>query len=410
MPSERAAARKLRPPRALSAPAARFTWAQVHRFRVGRHSLVERSGPKTAEEVLRRIGGVQAQVLSAAEQSLWCRITGWRRGNLSRALDPERAMVRTWCMRRTLFVVPARDLALFTRGTQRRAEKEITWARRHGISARELERLLDAIGQALEQPRTRRELSELVATGLGRPLASRRGYGWGSRRAVPAVKVGRWNVPVHYMLHLYGARMAVCCGPVRGSEPTYVRGDRWVAGFRDREVPDAEDALLRLYLGAYGPAAPVDFARWAGLGVTAATEVWDRLGRDIVPVEVEGWRAGLLEHDVDELTRASHRGPSVRLLPYFDTYLLGHESRRHLVGEADHRRVYRNQGWIAPTLLVDGHVAATWSSEVDSSRLVVRVDPLERLGRATVEQARHEATGLAEFLGCEETSVRIVRG
>lgn len=391
-------------------PTERVTWAQVHRFRLGRHALALRSGPGTAEEVLRRVGGVQAQVLSAAELSLWCRVAGWRRGDLSRAIDRDRKFVRTWCMRRTLFVVPARDLSLFARGTQRRADKEIAWARRHGISARELERLLDAVGEGLEQPSTRRELSERVAARLGRRLGERQGYGWGSSRSVPAVKVGRWNIPAQYMLHLYGARMPVCYGPANGTDATYVRGDRWVTDFHDREVPAAEEDLLRLYLSAYGPAGPSDFARWTGIGVTTARQVWQRIGAELVTVDVEGWRADLLARDVDALLQETDGTASVRLLPYFDTYLLGHESRRHLVEAMHHRRVYRNQGWIAPTVLVDGRVAATWSSEIDGRRLLLRAEALERWGRPTGERIRTEATGLAQFLGCERAVVRVVRG
>jgi hypothetical protein len=51
----------------------------------------------------------------------------------------------------------------------------------------------------------------------------------------------------------------------------------------------------------------------------------------------------------------------VRLLPAFDAFLLAHATKDHIVDPRFYKRVYRNQGWISPVVLVGGRIAAVWS-------------------------------------------------
>jgi hypothetical protein len=53
----------------------------------------------------------------------------------------------------------------------------------------------------------------------------------------------------------------------------------------------------------------------------------------------------------------------VRLLPAFDTYLLGYRDRSHAVPEQHAKRVWPGGGWIHPVVLVDGVAAGTWNLE-----------------------------------------------
>jgi Winged helix DNA-binding domain len=52
--------------------------------------------------------------------------------------------------------------------------------------------------------------------------------------------------------------------------------------------------------------------------------------------------------------------PVVRLLPAFDTTLLGHRSRELIVDAEHARRVWPGGGWLHPVVLLDGRAVATW--------------------------------------------------
>jgi hypothetical protein len=102
---------------------------------------------------------------------------------------------------------------------------------------------------------------------------------------------------------------------------------------------------------------------WTGISLTEAREIWSRAQADFAAVNVQGWTAEILREDLDELSHVEFEPPLVRLLPYFDTFLLGHKERDHLVTMKHRANVYRAQGWIAPVVLVNGRVAVRTSRE-----------------------------------------------
>jgi hypothetical protein len=384
----------------------RVSWDQVAAFRLGRHHLTERAPARALGTVVADMGGAQAQVLAAAQLALWARVRDLNPDELDRALWTKRSLAKAWCMRQTLYLLPSNELAMFVRGSARRAEKEIRWMLNHGVSEPTLGRVLDATLAALGEPVTRTELAQKVGITLGLPFRWGQGGGWGSDRRIPCVQIGEVTCPSYYLLHLVGARGVVCSGPNRGSEATFVRGDAWVRRWHDLSRERAEGGLLRRYLGAFGPGTVADFVAWTRMLVSDAEEIWTREESAFVSVDVEGWPAQLLRRDLAELQAAELDPPSVRLLPYFDSYLLGHMKRGHLLETKDHRRVYRDQGWVAPVVLVDGRVTGVWSHRRKGERLLVRVEPFAAMPSVVRTHIREEAVDLGRFRGCSrvETS------
>ena len=382
------------------------TWKQVTAFRMRRHHLAERSPVGTLISVAGDMAGAQAQLLSAAQISFWARVRDLRTEDVEEALK-NRTLVKTACMRRTLFLVPAADVATFVRGSARRAEKEIRWARGKGVPERVLDTAIEATLGVLDQPLTRTEIAERVCHTLGVGMKTFSGGGWGNRRDLAAVPVGSLTYPVLDLLHLVGARGVVCYGPDRGGVPTFVRAEAWIPHWQDLPVEQAEELLLRRYLGAFGPATAADFAMWSGMTLTDARQVWGRQEAGIAPVQVEGWAAAILQEDLETLAQARFDSPAVRLLPYFDTYLLGHREREHVVSRQHQPKIYRPQGWISPVVLLDGRAAGVWTHARQGNRLSVRVTPFEPITVRVAAGIREEAQDLGRFLGIKNVDVRI---
>ena len=371
--------------------------SQVARFRLRRHHLASRAPAPALLDVVGEIGGAQAQLLRAAQLALSARVDGIHREDVDRAVGVDRSLVRAWCMRRTLFLLPAVRLAEFVRGSARRALREVEWVAHRGVPGPAIDRLIDAALGTMEEPRTATEIAEGTARALDVPVRWDRGGGWGSGRRVACVPLKDLRLPAPYLLHLIGARGVTCSGPPRNGRATFVRADRWVPGFRDLPPEEAEDRLLRTYLRAYAPATPADYARWTGMRLRDVRAVWARAGDAIVPVTVDGGASFALREDVEELASPTAAASSVRLLPHFDSYLLGHRERTHLVAATHHRTVYRDQGWISPVVLVDGAVAGTWSGTVQGGALHVEVRPIRRISSRLRAGVRDEAERLANF-------------
>ena len=386
--------------------AAPVTRDQVAAYRLGRHHLVRRAPTDALVSVVEGMAGAQAQLLSAAQISLWARTAELTVADVDAVLA-QRLVVKAGCMRRTLYLVPGALVAEFVRGTARRAEKEVRWALGKGVPGRVLEAAIDAALGALDEPLTRSELADRACRTLGTRPRHVHGGGWGSRGKVAAVPVGALTYPVVDLLHLAASRGVVCYAEPRNGEPTFVRADAWVPGYEDVAPEDAETRLLLRYLEAFGPATAADFATWTGMTLREARAIWARVEDELATVDVEGSEARMLRAGVDELSRERSERPPVRLLPYFDSYLLGHGDRRHLVADAHRQQVSRAQGWIAPVVLVDGRVLGVWKHARKNSRLAVEVTPLGRLTRPVVAGIRAEADDLRRFLGAEDLQVTI---
>jgi Winged helix DNA-binding domain len=123
---------RARRPQAADDAAAHLTRSQVSAFRLSRHHLLERAPQNALISVVREMAGAQAQVLSAAQISLWARVRDLGVDDVEAALGRERTLAKAWCMRHTLFLVPSKDLGIFVRGSAGRAEREVRWVRGEG--------------------------------------------------------------------------------------------------------------------------------------------------------------------------------------------------------------------------------------------------------------------------------------
>jgi hypothetical protein len=72
-----------------------------------------------------------------------------------------------------------------------------------------------------------------------------------------------------------------------------------------------------------------------------------------------------------------------------------------LLDPAEKKRVYRNQGWISPVLLINGRMDGVWSHERKGKRLVVTIEPFGRVAQWARAEAEAEAERLAAFVGGE---------
>lgn len=378
---------------------------QVAAFRLARHHLTKRAPLASLAQVAGDMAGAQAQIMSAAQVSLWARTRGLRAEDVERALWEDRTLVKVWCMRGTVHLVPAKDFAVFVRGCTKRAERSVEWMARAGLRVDRIDPLVDATARILDRPLTREEITARLSASVGGRTHRKGGRGWGGPANAASLELGDMHVSVGWILHVACTRGVACCGPSHGNEGTFVRTDAWLPGWRELSIEEAEVELLRRYLRAYGPATVTDFAIWTYVKAVGAREIWSRLEPELAPVEVAGRNSWILRSDLRALQRGTIEGPLVRLLPFFDAFLLGHKDKGHLVDAAHYKRVYREAGWLSPVLLVDGRAGGVWSHARKGRGLAVRVEAFHPLTTAVRSAVREEADGLARFFDLPEASV-----
>jgi hypothetical protein len=277
-------------------------------------------------------GGLQAQDTAACRLQVRARTTGLTHADVSNACAEGR-LVRTWLMRGTLHMVAARDVhwlvsyygpSLVRGQRRRRLELGLT----EDICVRALPALREVLtGRALSR-------AEIV-----------------ERLAECGVRIEpKGQAPAHLLFYASASGLT-CRGPeLDRDEPSYVLLDEWVTDRYEPADPLAE--LASRYFRAYSPASAADFAHWAGIALGKAKKV-------AASVDDGPATSGLL-----------------RLLPAFDTYLLGYRERP--VDPRYARKINAGGGWIHPAVVVDGRVVGTWRRRSGE----IEVEPFEPVDEA----------------------------
>ena len=106
---------------------------------------------------------------------------------------------------------------------------------------------------------------------------------------------------------------------------------------------------------------------------------------------------------LDELARLP---PVVRLLPRFDTYLLGYANRELMVAPQFAGRINPGGGLLNQVVMVDGVARGMWVTRPAKCYLEVIIKPFEPLDQQPLPGLEDEVADLGRFLG-QETILRI---
>lgn len=345
----------------------RLSWEQVCARRLERQALATPARDVQPADVVARLGGAHAQVMSAAEVSIGIRMAAGTRTDVRDALWTRRSLVKTRGPRGTIHLLAARDLPMWTGALSALPTGRSAFPDDVRMTTEQTDQVVAAIADALAD-------AELTADELTEAIVERAGP-WAGDRVMEAFqdKWPRWRQAEHTA----STRGALCFGPNRGRQVTYTSPSRWLPGFTPAKPHTALAEVVKRYLYAYGPATPGHFAQWLAAPRPWATKVFERLERDLEPVDVDGTTAWVEAGDTTPPSTSTH---GVRLLPYFDAYSVGcHPRDRVFPGRAGERALGNSQGGTFPVLLVDGIVAGVWHLRRSGRRLNITVEPLDPL-------------------------------
>ncbi len=361
-------------------------WDQVNAWRISQHFLSNRLKRLDFIQAMERTGGIQAQVMSAAEMACGARVDGLSPQDVQGALWQERTLIKTWAMRGTLHILSASDLPLYVAARSLYDDRYwVYYFDYYGIKRPEYEAFLAVAPQILSsQPMTREQLAAALAEQTGsvelRDLITTKGWG-------TPLKPLAW-------------RGDLCFGPNQGQNVTFVHPSQWAGGWQPVEPYPALQEIARRYLRAYGPAVPEDFARWWGTKMGPTRKLFRSIEDELETVDVEGWRAFALRETLEPMQNSAPMG-TVNLLPFFDAYVLGIGHSRNIdpiLPKMYFKTVYRPQGWISAVVSVDGSIKGTWEIQKQRAQTAVQVRLFSPVSEAIKEGIEAEAERMGAFL------------
>jgi hypothetical protein len=260
-------------------------------------------------------------------------------------------IVRSWTMRGTIHIIPARELAWVLSITGERQRRQAAAVHRNeGLDDAEVAKAERAVRAALGGGNrlTRKEMFE-VLEGAGVSTAKQRGY--------------------HTLVAL-SIRSIICQGPVVPRDGGPTREQHWV--LLEEWAPDQvwpDDPLAEFFfrfIASHGPAGARDFAWWTGLPLGVSREAAERATDRLVVVadepEPQYVAAGSAPRRVPS-------APSVVALPPFEEYYLSYVDRTVPCAPEFLKKIGpAMNGIVHPIIVVDGEVVGRWTHSIAVSR------------------------------------------
>jgi Winged helix DNA-binding domain len=337
-----------------------LTLRELNRALLARQLLLDRRR-LGVQQAVEKLGAIQAQWPQSPYIALWTRLTGFRKEQRTRALEQHK-VVKATLFRITLHMTSARDYPYYA-AVVLRAAREST----PGVNAEQVEKLARRVrAAAMKDTLTHEQLVAMAADEMG-------GFAWRTRTLTPLLHMppgGTWS---HY-------------GRVQ------MRAMEAVLGLELPARDDGAELLVRRYLSAFGPATREDLLRFAGVRVGDV-----RAGLDRVELRTFRDERGRVLLDVAGVPLPDGNMPApVRFLPKWDSSILAYAppERARILPEKFRSTVIGKNGDVAPTVLVDGFVAATWDI---AAKRDLTITPLRRLARAERAEIDEEGERLVEF-------------
>jgi winged helix DNA-binding protein len=313
-----------------------LTARELNRATLARQLLLERT-KLSPLKVIEHLIGMQAQWSPAPYVGIWTRTTDFKREQLERLLR-RGDVLRPTAMRGTLHFVSRRDYPLVWHALQ---------DRHFGFGPAGLERALPLIDEARRRA----------------PITQREAFEW----------IGEPN-PKHVLRALRRRGHLLHAPETSLWKPTAAQLFQAVDPPEHLEIDAVHRELAHRYLRAFGPATKTDLQKWsmipAGRFAAALAELptyRDEDGKTLYDVP----RAPLPDGDTPA---------PARFLPKWDNAILGYDKSRRLLPPELRSTVTGVNGDVAPTVLVDGTVAAIW----DASGKIEYLRPVTRTQKAEV--------------------------
>ena len=353
--------------------------SQLNRALLARQMLLVRERMNLVKAIDRLVG-LQAQVPRAPYISLWSRLDGFRRSELTRLIE-ERKVIRATMMRGTIHLVSRKDFIAFRNLIQ----PVLTQVARNAPElrkTRDVEAWLD---------HGRRILSEAPMTfDAFRKVLKKRAPDLDAASVSRAVQ--------HYV-----ALIRVPDGSPWSfkANAAFFPAELWLKEPLGVEATAAE--LILRYLAAFGPATVGDAQTWSGL--RTLKPVFEALRPTLLTFRDEKGRELF---DLKRAPRPPAETPApVRFLPDFDNVILSHADRTRVIAKSHSDNLKSPNGIGVPTFLVDGLIAGRWKLTRDKTSATLELKAFVKLPASARDAVEEEGADLLAFMEPEAEKRRV---
>jgi len=378
---------------------------RIRNYRLRAHHL-DRKIPMGGMMDAAGVCGLQNTPPGAWETSLFNRLDGCTLQALNDALYGKKTLLQAWGFRGVPVVFPTEQSGIFLTPLIAR-EGEQPWIYTLGITGAldylqmTFDDLLSRIKVAIQYLdnhtiKSKETLDQTLANIILDDLPEDKQALW----CAPSMygnpeKQTVGGAAVSFLLRPCSVSSLVVFGERQGVSPTFTSYKNWV-GHTPVSIADADKKLMRKFLHCYGPTTVDCFMNWLGCSVQQAHRLWNTIGDEIVPVQVEGKPCNMLAADMDSLLFAGSEEEKLILLGAHDPYLDMKDRTVILENQSFHKAVWKfvaNPG----AVLKGGRVIGTWKTKTPKDKLDVSITLWEPVWPSEQRQLERLAEEYAAF-------------
>src|SRR6266545_727919 len=349
-----------------------------------RHHLAPSAKATDVVAVAERLVGLHATDPATVFLAAAARMKKLAVADVERALYDDRSLVRTLCMRRTMFVVPV-DVVPVVQAAVTDAlvpverKRVVGIIEESGIARDGLRWLRQAEAETMRAIEAAGEVTGAELTKLVPRLRKQIPYGEGKTWA------GTMGMTTR-VLFLLSCEQRVVRGRPQGSWTStryrWAPMTDWLPdGIPALKGDEGRAELVRRWLAAFGPGPVADIKWWTGWPLGQVRGAIAAL--DAVEVELENGASGVVLAGDDDPVRSPK--PWAALLPGLDPTTMGWAERAWYLGK--HKSaLFDRAGNAGPTVWWDGRIVGGWTQRADGEIVWRALEDIGRDGQHAVER------------------------
>lgn len=349
----------------------RTTLAQANHFVLQKNYLAAQKAPDLAG-LVEDLAGLPAEPPTTPFLSTRARLVNFTPEQLSAQLSQQGGLIKSPLVRNVPYIITAHQFATWHAATARQRNQGFNAEfRLWGLESNDE---IESLGQQILALLGNRPMStEAVARQLPpeavKELTQTSRGGRVSKTTNVALAL-RWLAAQGQLAVLNSA------SDWRAETPTYLP---WLQHYPNIDLAstpgeaDAQKAVVRAYLSAFGPATEADISFWTGFGKSETARATNALSSETILTMVKGIPGMLLslKNQADTLKATNPPAePVVNLLPANDPLTTAHRASRarYFADPSLQRRVFSSSGATKPTILVNGQIVGVWDWQLQAEQ------------------------------------------
>lgn len=325
---------------------------------------------KTIDDAVNSLGAIQAQEYQGGLWSIGMRVENATELDVEKAVE-DKLLIRTWPMRGTLHLVPAKDVKWMLKHlTPRITERLKNVHKKNGVDEKVLLKAKNLFAKALEGGKqfTRTEMYQVL---------NKNGIATKNMRGV-------------LILSELAMEGLLCFGVHKGNQQTFTLLDEWITDSNEYEREEGLSILANRFFTSHGPATINDFAWWSGITIEDAIIA---LSGTKLPSEIiEG------QTYVMPTTKEVKDVQSSHLLQAYDEYTIAYRNNTGLIIKSEYLKNYSIENGFTSSFIVNGEILGTWKKTIKTDNVVVHTKPFTKLDDTQAKLVKDSAEELGRFL------------